>query len=223
LKLLLFLKSQIRRRNTLRPPLKLDPHPSESAARQQNVNRSFADDDVIKQLQDSIKQCCSLMAQMQQDMAGFKQQGSPPVKPCAPGYQPVPIQDYFYPATVDNAGQSGVYPTGQHGYFQGQPCPPSAAGAAPRYNYDSGQNVPFHTTAPADMYQEGTRQLDDVGRNSNIPIGRNNHAGTTPRRGGYKHRGAGRGRGACLRCGKQGHWARSCPSSGQGSTPNESA
>ena len=175
--------------------------PSDGVTRQQNFNRPSADDGVIRQLQDGIKQCCSQMAQMQRDMVELKQQAAQPVKTCTPSYQPGLVQDYLYHSpALQNTGQLGNYSAGQHGYFEARPSPLSTASAIPEHN------LPPPTTVRSGMYQQ-------------VPPAESNNPGTTPRRGGFPRRGAGRGRGPCLRCGQLGHWARNCTSSAQEPTP----
>ena len=200
---------------------KVGPTPSDNVASQQDVSRPSASDNVIKQLQQSINQCCSQMAQLQKDMTGLKQQAAPPANPYVPVYQQGPAQGYYYPTTWKNLGQYEHHSTVQQDRPAGRPCQPSAASAAPQYSYPCGQDEPPSTTIPVGTYQQETYcRPDNAGGKTTNPSARNNHAGTTPRRGGFPQRGPGRGRGPCLRCGQLGHWARNCPNPYQESTSN---
>jgi len=55
-------------------------------------------DETIKQLNDSIQQCCSQMAQMQQDVTDLKQRPTAPANPYTAFGQQCPFHGYQYPA-----------------------------------------------------------------------------------------------------------------------------
>ena len=174
---------------------------SDTAARRRNDSRPFPDG-AIKQLRDSIQQCCSQMAQMQQDVAGLKQW---PVPPFQPGF----IHGYQYPAAMEHPVQCGPYSVSQPGRL---------VGPMEQLDYAPGSGTQPSVTASSDPLPLGSSRVDSVGMETNSSSARGGRSGATPQTGEYARRGTARGRGPCHRCGQQGHYARDCPQSSQDTT-----
>lgn len=159
-------------------------------------------DEVMKQLQKSLDRCCSDLAQVKRDVAGFKQGNrqssmqpnnqTPVTRPVGLGYGPQYSGAAYYDPNYQYGAHDSV--TTQMAY-QAEPTPT--------------------VTGPSESYQPPTS-----GR-----TGTNQYAGaTSTARRGYsqQRRGGGRGRyGPCLNCGQTGHWARDCTLRATGSEPTQ--
>jgi len=126
---------------------------SDTAARRQNDSRSFPDE-AIKQLRDSIQQCCSQMAQIQQDVAGLKQRPMPPAQPYATPPQSGFIHGYQYPAAWEYPMQYGPYSVNQPGHL---------VGPTEQLDYALGSGMQPPVTAFADALPLGSSRVDNAG------------------------------------------------------------
>jgi len=143
-----------------------------------------------KQLQDSIQQCCSQMAQMQQDVTDLKQRPTAFVNPKTAFDQQGPFHGYQYPAASEYPVQCGPYSMGQPGRSAGKLYPTAAVGPTPQLDYALGRGSQSHVTVSAERpSQRRTNQSGNVGAKDGNSSARSSHTGATPRRGELEQRG----------------------------------
>ena len=116
-------------------------------------------DEAIKQLQESIQQCCSQMAQMQQDVTDLKQRSTASTNPYAAFDQQGSFRGYQYPAAWEYLVQYGPHSIGQPGRSAGQCYPTGVVGPTPQQlDYTLKRGSQSHVAASAEAPPQSTNQ-----------------------------------------------------------------